>query len=168
MVDAMRDYGGDTLRSIEIIGTGPQMGIRPRRRVKGLDILTEKDALEGHARDDTIGWRSGYLDIGFVRFEEMKIHDVPYGAIVPEKMDGLLMAGRCISATHVAANAGKSMGNCMATGHAAGIAATLALHQKKQPRELDVRQIQDLLRADHVDLNRAGDPQEQLSHIPGE
>jgi hypothetical protein len=50
----------------------------------------------------------------------MKTHDVPYRALVPEKLDGLLVAGRCISTTHVAAAAAKSMGNCMATGHAAG------------------------------------------------
>lgn len=168
MVDAMREFDGDALKDIEIIATGPQMGIRPRRRVKGLYILTEEDAKNGQKFDDAIAWRSGFLDIGFVRFERMKIHDVPYRAIVPEKMDGLLMAGRCISATHVAASAGKSMGNCMATGHAAGVAAAIAVSQKKQPRELNVGQIQDALRRDNVDLERAGDPQTVLSHVPGE
>ena len=63
----------------------------------------------------------------------MKIHDVPYRAILPEKLDGLLMAGRCISATHVAAAAGKSMGNCMATGHAAGAAAAMLARRGPHP-----------------------------------
>ncbi len=56
----------------------------------------------------------------------MKVHDVPYRALLPEKLDGLLVAGRCISATHRGAESGKSMGNCMATGHAAGLAAALS------------------------------------------
>jgi succinate dehydrogenase/fumarate reductase flavoprotein subunit len=82
----------------------------------------------------------------------MKIHDVPYRAILPEKIDGLLVAGRCISATHVAASAGKSMGNCMATGHAAGIAAAMSARKGCLPRDLAVREIQDALRRDGVDL----------------
>ena len=92
----------------------------------------------------------------------MKVHDVPYRAIVPEKIDGLLTAGRCISATHVAASAGKSMGNCVATGHAAGLAAALCVRGNLQPRELDVNALQEALRSDGVDLDRSGDPQEYL------
>ncbi len=168
MIDAMHDFGGDALASIELIATGPQIGIRPRRRVKGLYVMAEEDALEGRRADDTVAWRSGFLDIGFVRFEPMKIHDVPYGALVPEKIDGLLIAGRCISATHVGASAGKSMGNCMATGHAAGIAAALAVQGGQQPRELAVGEIQARLRQDGVDLERAGEEQGDISHIRGE
>ncbi len=130
--------------------------------------MREEDALEGRRADDAVAWRSGFLDIGFVRFEPMKIHDVPYGALVPEKVDGLLVAGRCISATHVAASAGKSMGNCMATGHAAGIAAVLAIKHNRQPRELGVGDIQSRLRQDGVDLDRAGEGQEGISYIGGE
>ena len=115
MVGAMREFGGEALQNIELIGTSPQIAIRETRRVKGIYVLTEEDAVEGHKFDDVIAWRSGFLDIGYVRFTDMKIHDVPYRAILPEKMDGLLMAGRCISASHPAASAGKSMGNCIAT-----------------------------------------------------
>jgi succinate dehydrogenase/fumarate reductase flavoprotein subunit len=111
-----------------------------------------------------IAWRSGFLDIGFVRLSKMKIHDVPYRAILPEKLDGLLMAGRCISATHVAASAGKSMGNCVATGHAAGLAAAMSVKKRCLPRELKVGQVQDALRADGVDLNRGGESQDELDN----
>jgi hypothetical protein len=83
----------------------------------------------------------------------MKVHDVPYRAIIPEKVDGLLMAGRCISATHVAAAAGKSMGNCMATGHAAGVAASIAANKTIAPREVNVRELRDALRADGVSFD---------------
>ena len=162
MVQAMREFGGDELRNIELIGTGPQLGVRETRRVKGPYILTEEDALGGRKFDDAIAWRSGFLDIGFVRYEQMKIHDVPYRSILPEKLGGLLVAGRCISATHVAASAGKSMGNCVATGHAAGLAAALAARKGSEPRQLSVTGLQDALRADGVDLNRAGDEQQGL------
>ncbi len=160
MTQAMREFGGEELKDIELVGVGPQMGVRETRRVKGSCVLTEKDALEGRKFDDVIAWRSGHLDIGFVRLSRMKIHDVPYRAIVAEKLDGLLMAGRCISATHVAASAGKSMGNCVATGHAGGIAAAMAVKKNTVPRELNVGEIQDALRADNVDLTRGGEDQE--------
>ena len=159
MVSAMREFGGDALKDIEIITTGPQIGVRETRRVKGLYVLTEEDAKEGQKFDDVIAWRSGHLDIGFVRLEKMKIHDVPYRAILPEKLDGLLMAGRCISATHVGASAGKSMGNCVATGHAAGLAAAMSAEKGCVPRELNVSELQDALRADKVDLTRGGEEQ---------
>jgi ribulose 1,5-bisphosphate synthetase/thiazole synthase len=156
MVSAMREFGGEALEDIEIIATGPQIGVRETRRIKGEYVLTEEDAKTGSKFHDVIAWRSGFLDIGFVRFEKMKIHDVPYRAILPEKLDGLLTAGRCISATHVAASAGKSMGNCMATGHAAGIAGAMSVVQKCMPRELNVRELQDGLTKDGVDLTHGG------------
>jgi hypothetical protein len=117
--------------------------------------LTEEDAMAGRAFGDTIAWRSGFLDLGGQKggkYVKMQIHDVPYRAILPEKLDGLLTAGRCISATHTAAAAGKSMGNCMATGHAAGLAGALCARKNCQPRELKVAELQAALRADGVDL----------------
>jgi ribulose 1,5-bisphosphate synthetase/thiazole synthase len=161
MVQAMREFS-EELKDIELIGTGTQVGVRETRRVKGQYILTEQDALEGKKFDDVVAWRSGFLDIGFVRLSKMKIHDVPYRAILPEKIDGLLTAGRCISATHVAASAGKSMGNCVATGHAAGLAAGLCVQKNLVPRELSVARLQEALRADEVDLDRGGDEQADL------
>ena len=94
--------------------------------------------------------------------ETQGIHDVPSRAILPEKLEGLLMAGRCISATHVAASVGKSMGNCVATGHAAGVAAAMSVKKRCLPHELKVGQLQETLRVDGVDLNRGGDDQDDL------
>jgi len=162
MAQAMREFGGEELRDIELIGTGTQVGVRETRRVKGSYVLTEEDALQGRKFDDVIAWRSGFLDIGFVRLSPMKIHDVPYRAILPEKLEGLLTAGRCISATHVAASAGKSMGNCVATGHAAGLAAAMSADKGCLPRQLDVGALQEALRRDGVDLDRGGQSQEDL------
>lgn len=162
MVEALRACGGEAFQGVELLNAGPQVGVRETRRIKGLYILTEEDALTGQRFEDAIAWRSGFLDIGFVRYERMKIHDVPYRSLVPVKIDGLLTAGRCISATHVAASAGKSMGNCLATGHAAGLAAALCVQRKIQPRALPVADLQEALRRDGVSFDRAGNAQENL------
>lgn len=152
IVAALRESGGPGFEHVQLAAAGPQIGVRETRRVKGTYVLTEEDAKSGRQFEDTIGWRSGFLDIGFVRYERMKVHDVPYGALLPEKVDGLLAAGRGISATHVAAAAGKSMGNCVATGHAAGIAAAMSAEKGKPPRELNAKEIQEKLKADGVNL----------------
>ncbi len=159
MAEALREFGNGDLKKCEIVGTSTQICVRESRRIKGAYILTEEDAMNGSRFDDVVAWRSGWLDIGFVKVSQMKIHQVPYRALVPEKIDGLLAAGRCISASHAGAAAGKSMGNCFATGHAAGIAAALSSKMKKAPRELDVRKIQEILRNDGVDLTKGGETQ---------
>ena len=161
-VEALRKYGGEGLREIELVGAGPRIGVRESRRLLGEYVLTEENAMKGTRFDDVVAWRSGNLDIGHVRLARMKIHDVPYRALLPVSVDGLLVAGRCISTTHVAASAGKSMGNCMATGHAAGIAGAMAAEQGVQPREVKVTKIQDALRKDGVNLDFGGQEQTWL------
>jgi ribulose 1,5-bisphosphate synthetase/thiazole synthase len=160
MTEAMREFGGGELGKCEIVGASTQIGIRESRRIKGSYIITEEDSLNGKRFDDVIAWRSGWLDIGFVRVSQMKIHQVPYRSIVPEQVDGLLAAGRCISASHEGAAAGKSIGNCIATGHAAGIAAALSSKSGKPPREIDVKKIQEILKNDEVDLTKGGEMQD--------
>jgi len=157
IVEALREFGGPPFQNVQLAAAGAQVGVRETRRLKGVYILTEDDAKSGKRFQDAVAWRSGMLDIGFVRWEEMRTHDVPYRALLPEKVDGMLVAGRCISATHVAASAGKSMGNCMATGHAAGLAAAMSAASGCVPRALDVRSLQRALVDDGVDLSRLGD-----------
>jgi len=156
MAQALAEAEDAGVRQIEWIAAGPQASVRETRRVKGAYAITEQDAMEGRTFGDAIAWRSGFLDTGGEKggaYTKMKIHDVPYRSILPEKLDGLLVAGRCISATHMGIAAGKSMGNCMATGHAAGVAAALAVKAGIMPRELKVGTIQERLRADGVSLD---------------
>jgi succinate dehydrogenase/fumarate reductase flavoprotein subunit len=153
MIQAIRESDNEAVRQIELATAGPQVSVRETRRVKGLYEVTEEDAMAGRKFNDAIAWRSGFLDTGGQRggvYTKMQVHDVPYRSILPAKLDGLLMAGRCISATHMGAAAGKSMGNCMATGHAAGIAAAMAAKAGIMPRELKAAAIQEKLRADGV------------------
>ena len=156
MIQAIRESDNDALRQIEWAADGPQVSVRETRRVKGPYVITEEDAMAGRTFEDAIAWRSGFLDTGGQKggaYTRMKVHDVPYRSILPLKLDGLLVAGRCISATHMGAAAGKSMGNCMATGHAAGLAAALSAKAGILPRDLKVRAIQDKLRADGVSFD---------------
>jgi ribulose 1,5-bisphosphate synthetase/thiazole synthase len=161
IIEAMREYGSGDLKKCEIVGASTQIGVRESRRIKGGYVITEEDATNGSRFDDVIAWRSGPIDLAWEKISQMKIHQVPYRAIVPEQIDFLLAAGRCISTSHVAASAGKSMGNCFATGHAAGVAAALSSKLKIAPRELDVKKIQEILKSDGVDLTIGGEVQDR-------
>jgi len=90
---------------------------------------------EHHAGADT---RWEYLPDG-------ETYHIPYRCLLPQKVDGLLVSGRCLSADHDAHASVRSMGQCMAMGQAAGAAAVLATANGKTPREIKVSDLQDSL-----------------------
>ncbi len=155
MAQALRESDNPAVSRIEWVAAGPQVSVRESRRVKGEYVLVEEDTRVGRSFDDAIAWRSGLMDPGGEiggPGGRMKTFDVPYRAIVPEKIEGLLVAGRCISATHVAAAAAKSMGNCVAIGHAAALACVQAIKKDIPLRKVSVPELQSRLKAEGVDL----------------
>ncbi|HEY64039.1 MAG TPA: FAD-dependent oxidoreductase [Caldilineae bacterium] len=75
-------------------------------------------------------------------------YEIPYRCLVPREVDNLLVAGRCISATHEGMAGARVMGTCMAIGQAAGTAAALAVHGGITPRDVDVDELRRTLQAD--------------------
>ena len=138
-----------------IASTPNGIGIRETRRIRGVYTLTEEDVLAGRRFPDAIA-RNGYcIDIHDpsgkswgARFieNETASYDIPYGCLIPENMDGLLVAGRSISATHEAQGSIRIMPACMATGQAAGAAAALAAKENIRARDLWVPVLQNTLR----------------------
>ncbi len=75
---------------------------------------------------------------------------VPYGCVVPRKLSNILAAGRCISVSYRAYGSMRVMAQCMATGQAAGTAASLAVKGKSSAREVDIKKLQDKPRQDRA------------------
>ena len=74
-------------------------------------------------------------------------YDIPYRVLVPEKIEGLLVAGRCSSMNHEAMAGTRVMSTCMALGEAAGSAARIALEDGVLPSAVDVNKVRtDLLK----------------------
>ncbi len=71
--------------------------------------------------------------------------DIPYRALVPKTIDGLLVSGRCISADYQAMAAMRVMGPCLAVGEAAGTAAALAAKANSRPRSVEVEALRKTL-----------------------
>jgi len=76
--------------------------------------------------------------------------DIPYGALLPRKIENLLVAGRCHSATRMAASSTRVTATAMAMGEAAGTAAAMATSAHKSVQELDGRKVRDLLDSRHA------------------
>jgi len=73
-------------------------------------------------------------------------YDIPYRCLTPQKIDNLLISGRCISATHDGMAGARVMGTCIAIGQAAGTAAALAVQNGVNPRDVDVSALRQALR----------------------
>ena len=71
---------------------------------------------------------------------------IPYGALVPESVDNVLAAGRCVNCEIRMADLVRLIPNCFVTGHAAGVAAAVAAGAGCTPREVDVGRVQGVLR----------------------
>jgi TolA-binding protein len=74
-------------------------------------------------------------------------YDIPYRTLLPQKVEGLLVAGRCFSATHDAHASCRSMAQTMTMGQAAGTAAALAIQSDQPPHAVDVGRLQERLQA---------------------
>lgn len=145
----------------KVASSGTTLGVRESRRVMGEYLMTVEDVAEGRRFPDVAVHKAEFVvDIhnpaGAGQAEAViqysKPYDIPYRSFVPLKIEGLLIAGRCISGTHKAHASYRVMSICMAMGEAVGVAAALCASDEVTPRKLDVRKMQDVLFSRGVDL----------------
>lgn len=117
--------------------TAPQLGVRLSRLLDGMKKLTYAEIQSGAKFKDVIGYSGAYA-----LAPEFQI---PYGCLVPSKLENLLAAGRCISAEFKVADITRLIPVCWATGQAAGLAAALCIQDKCKPRNVSVAKLQNLL-----------------------
>jgi hypothetical protein len=120
---------------------------RDTRRLVGEYVLTEDDVRNGTDFDDTVARKYGAIDaVGFVSGPAFKQGaPYPFRSMLPKGVDNLLTAGRCGSATFIGHGAGKSMGNMIEVGQAAGVAAGIASRDGIRVRDVDVNKINALI-----------------------
>ncbi len=117
--------------------------VRDARRIVGEYVLTEEDVRNGAEFDDTVARKYGGIDaVGFVSGPAFKQGAAyPYRSMLPKRIDNLLAAGRCGSATFIGHGAGKSMGNMIELGQAAGVAAGIAALDGVRARDVDLTKV---------------------------
>lgn len=146
------------LADARVVETPPLLGIRQTRFIDGEYKLTAEDAIEGARFDDVIAVSPCAIIhyYGYRRYLEHDGYDIPYRCLVPKKIDGLLIAGRCISSEQQPYESHRAMVNMIAIGEAAGTAGALCGKLKVVPRKLDVARLQDVLVKQGVELRRSG------------
>lgn len=133
-----------------------QTGVRESNQIQGIYTLTENDLLNGRRFDDVVAQTNYEIDIhspdGKKGTDERHIdgYDIPYRCMVPAGVDGLLIAGRAISATHVAMSSMRVQPTCYALGQAAGIAASLVVEEKLAVADIPVASLHERLAAQGV------------------
>ncbi|MBM3860325.1 MAG: FAD-dependent oxidoreductase [Verrucomicrobia bacterium] len=145
-----------------VSGMPAVIGVRETRRIRGVESLAVDDLFAGRkwpnavVRDasfpidihnpDGIGQAQGVSSqdpLG--KDPSVKPYEIPYGCLVPRSVNGLLVAGRCISGSHEAMASYRVQVIAMGIGVAAGVAAAEAARQNIEPRDVDAGKIQGMI-----------------------
>jgi len=139
------------------VTSGPSIGVRETRRIVGQHVLSECDIREGRSFADAIATGCWYLDVHphevtlgsahRVKGFQPDPYDIPYRSLLPQKVTNLLVAGRCHSASQMAASSTRVTVTAMALGQAAGTAAAMAIQGKRMPPEVPGTEVRSVLDA---------------------
>ena len=148
MVNGLRSLGGPW-SGLQIVATAEQIGVRDGRRIAGRYLVSETDLVEGARHDDAVTRATFGVDIHATSAEhnrgtaaimrtsiKVKPYDIPVRALIARDVDGLMMAGRCISGDFIAHSSYRVTGNAVAMGEAAGVTAALAALSQRLPQDV--------------------------------
>ncbi len=129
-----------------MVSIAPRLGVREVRRTIGEHVITENDLRSGILPEDTVALGNYYLDIwgsattGSDSHAErvLPVFGIPYRALVPRGVDGLLLAGKSISGTHIAMSAYRVQPILATYSQAAGVAAAWCAGRQVGPRDVDI------------------------------
>ena len=148
-----------------LLATASVIGIRETRHFIGEATITEKDIEQARLFDDWLVTRAhfnfdvhgltgpGLDETGSQKgFTQPQKYTIPKGCFLPQKIDGLLLAGRNISGTHLAHSNFRVMPICVNMGQGVGVLAALSVRQEKTPRQVNVKEVQKILLAQGVQI----------------
>lgn len=147
-----------------ILAGAPQLHVRESRIIRGDYQLTEEDIRDGRRFADCIAVGAWPIDIhpndGYVGVHPHKEgppvpYEIPYRCLLPQGVEGLLVAGKPISTTHRAHGSTRVPGTSLATGQAAGVAAALAVKEGVAPRGVAAEPLRVALRAQSAIVSAA-------------
>jgi hypothetical protein len=131
---------------------GASLGVRESRKIIGRYNLTEHDVLNEARFDDSIGIFPEFLDghkIAIMPSTGRYFH-VPYGVILPQGVENLLVVGRCVAGDQVSHAATRQMMCCTVTGQGAGVAAAVSLKDNVTCSEINILKVQKALKRQGV------------------
>ena len=140
-----------------VADTGVLLGIRQTRFFEGDYKITGDDVLSGRAFADSIAMAANPVIhyYGYRRFLTHEGYDIPYRCLLPQKVEHLLVVGRCMSSDQIAYESWRAMAHILAIGEAAGTAGALAVKTKTSVRALDVKLLQQTLIAQGAEIGQS-------------
>ncbi len=144
----LRQLGG-VWEGFQVIASAEQIGVRDGRRIHGRYTVTKNDLIIGERHDDAVTRATFNVDIHAETKAKNDIetisnggfktlpYDIPLRALIAKDVDGLMMAGRCISGDFTAHASYRVTGNAVAMGEAAGTVAAIASQGNRMPHEVD-------------------------------
>lgn len=137
-----------------LISVAINIGVRESRKLKGVHILTGDELIGCTRFEDSIALGNYDIDIhsptgtgtSHRYFADGEYYTIPYRSLLPKEYDNLLVAGRCISATHEAQASVRIMPICCCLGEAAGMAVALACKTDTDVHSVDVALLQQKLK----------------------
>jgi hypothetical protein len=129
-------------------------------------VLTADDLLAGRVFDDAVAMGGYHIDIHrpagtWVESRNVRPYTIPLRSLIARGVEGLLMAGKCLSATHEAVASTRVVPICMAQGEAAGTAAAMAVRRGVDVRALPVHEVQLQLLQQGAQIGQTLDPPNQ-------
>ncbi len=153
MVDGLRGLGGGW-EGLRIVATAEQIGVRDGRRIAGRYVVNTDDIAAGARHEDAVTRATFGVDVHATTGEhnrnkssnhpsaiKVKPYDIPLRALIAKDVDGLMMAGRCISGDFISHSSYRVTGNAVGMGESAGVAAAVAALSKKLPHEVEWAQV---------------------------
>jgi hypothetical protein len=134
---------------------GSSLGTRESRKIIGEYIITEYDIKNQAHFEDSIGICPEFLD-GYgktIMPTTGKYFQIPYGIILPKKVENLLVVGRCVSGDKMSHATTRQMVCCIATGQGAGVAAAVSINENSTCRDVDISKVQKALENQSVRIN---------------
>lgn len=137
-----------------VISIANEIGVRESRKLKGLHILTTEELKDCVYFEDTIARGAYEIDIHnpsgtgtqLYYFKKGEVYQIPYRSLVAKEYVNMLVAGRCLSATHEAHSAVRIMPICACLGEAAGTAIAIAYNTGTNTHTLSVATLRETLR----------------------
>jgi len=144
----------------KIFSMGSHIGVRESRRIKGHSWLTRDDFVNQSKFEDSIAKVNYPIDIHstdgsgteIVHLKNSEWYEIPYGCIVPNKVDNLLVGGRPISVDHAIHSSMRVMPPACSVGQAAGVAAVMAINENVTLAKLDGVKVHNALIAQGANL----------------
>lgn len=156
IVHGLRKLGGPW-EGVQIAATPEQIGIRDGRRIRGRYVVQREDLLKGSRHADGVVQPTFTVDVHAMSREankkaayhnagvKMSPYDIPLRALIARDVDGLMMAGRCISGDFIAHASYRVTGNAVAMGEAAGVTSAVAVRDGLMPHAVEWEKVGPLL-----------------------